>query len=190
MSDKEDMSMTDEQWDSRIGKVQLWIKEHRPLIKENEDVADSVDIIKMNIKRGVKRPQMRKKYWSSILLEGRSLHDYDWPIRKGKESNLPQHVQTSLTELGNLVSAAYTDFWNSNELIQQITVVSDRNKELGGSTFDDAETYAKGKVLAARQRFTKYFTGGRWDGNLNLEDGFNISPPENEDDDSGDSDDS
>ena len=111
MSEKDnDMSMNDETWASRIAKVQTWIKEHRELIKSDEDVSDSVDILKMNIKRGNKRSVMRKKYWSSILLEGRTLHE--WPIQKGKESSLPQNVQDSLKQIGKDVTEIYTNFWN------------------------------------------------------------------------------
>lgn len=177
MSDKkeQDMSMDDEAWNSRISKIQDWMKEQKDLIKSDEDVADSVDIIKMNIKRGGKRSQMRKKYWSSILLEGRNLDN--WPIQKGKESSLPQNVQDSLKAIGASVSEAYTAFWNDNEIIQQITVVSDRNKEQGGQTYENAETFAKGRVLAVRQRYTKYFNDGRWDGNFSADDGMSISLP-------------
>ena len=177
MSDKkeQDMSMDDEAWNNRISKIQDWMKEQKDLIKSDEDVADSVDIIKMNIKRGGKRSQMRKKYWSSILLEGRNLDN--WPIQKGKESSLPQNVQDSLKTMGEAVSEAYTSFWNDNAIIQQITVVSDRNKELGGQPYEDAETFAKGRVLAVRQRFTKYFNDGRWNGNFGVEEGLHIEPP-------------
>ena len=175
---EQDMSMDDEAWNNRISKIQDWMKEQKDLIKSDEDVADSVDIIKMNIKRGGKRSQMRKKYWSSILLEGRNLDN--WPIQKGKESSLPQNVQDSLKAIGASVSEVYTSFWNDNEIIQQITVVSDRNKEHGGQPYEDAETFAKGRVLAVRQRFTKYFNDGRWDGNFSAEEGMSISPPPQE----------
>ena len=191
MSDKkeQDMSMDDEAWNNRISKIQDWMKEQKDLIKSDEDVADSVDIIKMNIKRGGKRSQMRKKYWSSILLEGRNLDN--WPIQKGKESSLPQNVQDSLKAIGASVSEAYTAFWNDNEIIQQITVVSDRNKEQGGQTYENAETFAKGRVLAVRQRYTKYFNDGRWDGNFSSEDGMNVSlPPQEETTATGETDDS
>ena len=186
---EQDMSMDNDAWESRISKVQDWMKEQKDLIKSDEDVADSVDIIKMNIKRGGKRANMRKKYWSSILLEGRNLAN--WPIQKGKESSLPQNVQDSLKAIGASVSEVYTSFWNDNEIIQQITVVSDRNKEHGGQPYENAETFAKGRVLAVRQRFTKYFNDGRWDGNLTAEDGLNISPPPAEEgaESSGESDD-
>ena len=170
-----DMSMDDEAWTNRISKIQDYMKEQKTMANEDEDVADSFDIIKMNIKRGSKRPHMRKKYWSSILLEGRNLDN--WPIQKGKESSLPQNVQDSLKSIGEAVSEAYTSFWNDNQIIQQITVVSDRNKELGGQPYEDAETFAKGRVLAVRQRFTKYFNDGRWNGDFNAEDGLSISAP-------------
>ena len=169
------MSMDDEAWTNRISKIQDYMKEQKTMANEDEDVADSFDIIKMNIKRGSKRPQMRKKYWSSILLEGRNLDN--WPIQKGKESSLPQNVQDSLKAIGSAVSEAYTSFWNDHQIIQQITVVSDRNKELGGQPYEDAETFAKGRVLAVRQRFTKYFNDGRWNGDFNAEDGLSISAP-------------
>jgi hypothetical protein len=170
-----DMSMDDEAWTNRISKIQDYMKEQKTMANEDEDVADSFDIIKMNIKRGSKRPHMRKKYWSSILLEGRNLDN--WPIQKGKESSLPQNVQDSLKAIGSAVSEAYTAFWNDHQIIQQITVVSDRNKELGGQPYEDAETFAKGRVLAVRQRFTKYFNDGRWNGDFNAEDGLSISAP-------------
>ena len=173
--EQKDMSMDDEAWTNRISKIQDYMKEQKAMANEDEDVADSFDIIKMNIKRGSKRPQMRKKYWSSILLEGRNLDN--WPIQKGKESSLPQNVQDSLKAIGSAVSDAYTAFWNDHQIIQQITVVSDRNKELGGQPYEDAETFAKGRVLAVRQRFTKYFNDGRWNGDFSAEDGLTISAP-------------
>ena len=173
--EQKDMSMDDEAWTNRISKIQDYMKEQKTMANEDEDVADSFDIIKMNIKRGSKRPQMRKKYWSSILLEGRNLDN--WPIQKGKESSLPQNVQDSLKAIGSAVSEAYTSFWNDHQIIQQITVVTDRNKELGGQPYEDAETFAKGRVLAVRQRFTKYFNDGRWNGDFSAEDGLSISAP-------------
>jgi len=177
MSDNKDkdMSMNDEDWTNRISKIQDYMKEQKELAKTDEDVADSFDIMKMNIKRGAKRANMRKKYWSSILLEGRNLPH--WPIQKGKESSLPQNVQDSLKTMGEAVSEAYTSFWNDNAIIQQITVVSDRNKQKGGQVYTDASEFAKGRVLAVRQRYTKYFNDGRWNGNYDSEEGMTISLP-------------
>ena len=62
-------------------------------------------------------------------------------------------------------------------IIQQIAVVSDRNKELGGSPHENAEEFAKGRGLAVRQRFTKYFNDGRWNGDFTVDDGLSISAP-------------
>lgn len=175
MSDENEMHMDDGAWTSRIEKITTYINKHGKELRKDEDSADSLDIIEMNINRGNKRPNMRKKYWSSILLEGRSLDN--WPIKKGKESSLPQNVQTALTDLGAAVQEAYTNFWNDNPIVQQVEVISDRNKEQGGSPYESAEEYAKGKVMAVRQRFTKYYNDERWSGDFTLDDGFNISPP-------------
>ena len=176
MSEEKDMKMSDDDWNNRITKVQTWMKEHKDLIKSDEEISDSVSILKMNIKRGEKRAEMRKKYWNSILLEGRNLPE--WPIQKGKESSLPQHVQQSLKDISAAVVEAYTEFWNDNAIIQQIAVVSDRNK---------ADEFAKGRGLAVRQRFTKYFNDDRWDGQFDLDAGFGISPPESEEEESTES---
>jgi hypothetical protein len=181
-TNEKDLSMDDETWENRISRITQWMKEHRALIKEDEDVSDSVDILKMNIKRGGKRAHMRKKYWSSILLEGRNLHE--WPIQKGKESTLPQNVQDSLKEIGISIHDVYVAFWNDNSIVQTIAVVSDRNKSQGGQSHPDAETYAKGRVLAVRQRMTKYFNDGRWDGNYNAEEGIEIGLPPNDEEES------
>ena len=178
MSETKDMKMNDDDWNNRIQKVQKWIKEHKDLIKSDEEISDSVDILKMNIKRGNKRDDNRKKYWNSILLEGRNLPE--WPIQKGKESSLPQHTQQSLKDISAAVIEAYTEFWNEHEIIQQVAVISDRNKESGGSPHENANEFAKGRGLAVRQRFTKYFNDDRWDGHFDLEAGFSIEPPESE----------
>jgi len=185
MSDEKDMKMSDDDWNNRITKVQTWMKEHKDLIKSDEEISDSVSILKMNIKRGDKRSEMRKKYWNSILLEGRNLPE--WPIQKGKESSLPQHVQQSLKDISAAVVEAYTEFWNENEIIQQVAVISDRNKEVGGSPHENADEFAKGRGLAVRQRFTKYFNDERWDGQFDLEAGFSIEPPESDEEESDES---
>tara|TARA_R110000751_G_scaffold232398_1_gene333482 strand:- start:129 stop:758 length:630 start_codon:yes stop_codon:yes gene_type:complete len=188
MSDKKekDLSMTDEKWDKRIGRIENFLndKGNKAFLKSTPDIEDAVDLIRMNIKRGNRTSDKRKNLWNQILIEGREWtmenHDsltMDWPVSIGKESNLPQNVQISIKGLASLVEETYTTFWNENPIVQQITVVSDRNKELGGSPHENAEDYAHGKGLAVKQRFTKYFNDGRWNGELNVEEGFNISPP-------------
>jgi hypothetical protein len=189
MSEENELFMDDDAWNHRItDKVQPYMnsKEMKEMAKADEEIEDSFAVIKMNIKRGNKRPDMRKKYWNSILLEGRNLPN--WPIKKGKESNLPIEVQNARDEIGELVFAAHVEFWNNNPIIQHLAVISDRNKELGGSPFPSAEEYASTREVAAKQRVVKYYNANRWTGDFSIEDGLNISPPPQEEE--GDSDES
>ena len=182
--EKKDLSMTDEKWNKRIGNIVEWLDDplNKKFLSSTEDIEDAVDLIRMNIKRGNRTADKRKNLWNQILIEGRDFTvengaGVDWPVAVGKESNLPQHVQTSLKSLDSQVQEIYTAFWNDNPIIQQIVVVSDRNKDLGGSPHADAEAFAAGKGLAVKQRFTKYFNENRWNGELNVEEGFNVKAP-------------
>ena len=183
---EKDLSMDNETWEKRTGRITEWLdlEENQSFLSSNEDIEDAVDLIRMNIKRGNRTADKRKNLWNQILIEGRDwtvekqpLLEVNWPVAVGKESSLPPHVQESIKAISDMVESAYADFWNSNPIVQQITVISDRNKELGGSPFETSADYADGKGLAIKQRFTKYFNDKRWDGAVDLEAGFNISPP-------------
>ena len=183
---EKDLSMDNETWEKRTGRITEWIDldANQAFLTSNEDIEDAVDLIRMNIKRGNRTADKRKNLWNQILIEGRDwtvekqeLLTVNWPVAVGKESSLPPHVQESIKAISDMVESAYADFWNNNPIVQQITVISDRNKELGGSPFETSADYADGKGLAIKQRFTKYFNDKRWDGSVDLEAGFNISPP-------------
>tara|TARA_R110002167_G_scaffold363802_1_gene584714 strand:+ start:574 stop:1206 length:633 start_codon:yes stop_codon:yes gene_type:complete len=183
---EKDLSMDNETWEKRTGRITDWLdlEENQAFLTSNEDIEDAVDLIRMNIKRGNRTADKRKNLWNQILIEGRDwtteqqeLLTVNWPVAVGKESSLPPHVQESIKAISDMVESAYADFWNNNPIVQQITVISDRNKELGGSPFETSADYADGKGLAIKQRFTKYFNDKRWDGAVDLEAGFNISPP-------------
>ena len=183
MSNEKDMSMNDNTWEANIAKVQAFLKEYKTVLAGNEEAQESVNIIKSQIKRGAKHPNRRKKFWHAIRVEGGDLEDLfeegavKWPVQKGKQSSLPANVQASLALISTEAHTAYVNFWNDNAIVQSTSIVSDRNKELGGSSYTTAEDYADARVLAIKQRFTKHYTNEqRWDGEYNVE-GFNISPP-------------
>ena len=178
-----DMSMKDNVWEANIAKVQGFLKEFKTELAGNEEAQESVGIIKSQIKRGNKHPNRRKKFWHAIRVEGGDLEDLfeegeiKWPVQKGKQSSLPANVQASLAQISEVAHEAYVTFWNDNPIVQSTSIVSDRNKELGGSSYATAEEYADARVLAIKQRFTKHYTNQqRWDGEYNVE-GFNIAPP-------------
>jgi len=183
MSNEKDMSMNDNTWEANIAKVQAFLKEYKTVLAGNEEAQESVNIIKSQIKRGAKHPNRRKKFWHAIRVEGGDLEDLfeeeqiKWPVQKGKQSSLPANVQASLAQISVEAHEAYVNFWNDNAIVQSTSIVSDRNKELGGSSYTNAEDYADARVLAIKQRFTKHYTNEqRWNGEFNVED-FNIAPP-------------
>ena len=178
MSDDKDMSMTDEQWTKVITPIEQHYKDHQKELKADkvngEDWGESLTIIRSQIKRGNKNAANRVKYYTLIKDEGRDLPH--WPVKKGQASKLPQNLQDSLEVMGDALQEAYAAFWDANPIVQATSIISDRNKTLGGSQYTTGEAFAQSRVLAMRQRFVKHFTSGRWDGEYNA-DGMTITPP-------------
>ena len=192
-SEKKDMSMTDEVWESRTQHIVEFltpakIKELKADAKAEsaealEEMTESIALIKSQLKRGNKSSGNRVKYYNIIKEEGREIEG--WPVRQGHRSTQPQHVQDSMTEMKGLAQTAFEAFWNDNPIVQVTALISDRNTTLGGSPYPNASAYAKAKVAALSQRFIKHATAQkdddgnllepRWDGIFSLE-GMTISP--------------
>jgi len=183
---EKDLSMTDEAWNKRIARIEEFLTHegNQEFLSSSDDIIDAVELIQMNIRRGNRTATKRKNLWNQILIEGRDwtmekqeLLASDWPVAVGKESNLPAHAQQSLKTMEKLIEDAYANFWNNNPIVQLTSVISDRNKTQGGSPFENALDFASGRGTAVKQRFTKYFTDKRWDGNFDVESGMTIAPP-------------
>ena len=183
---EKDLSMTDEAWNKRTGRITAFLEHegNQDFLKSSEDIQDAVDLINMNIRRGNRKADTRKNLWNQILIEGRewtvekgAAVAMDWPVGIGAESKLPAHVQESLKTMIGDYEAACVAFWESNPIVQTLAIYSDRNKERGGQPLPDAETFGKNRALAMKQRYTKFFNEGRWDGNYSSEDGLTISLP-------------
>lgn len=183
---EKDLSMTDEAWNKRTGRITAFLEHegNQKFLKSNEDIQDAVDLINMNIRRGNRKADTRKNLWNQILIEGRNWTQekgadvaMDWPVGIGAESKLPAHVQESLKLMIGDYEAACVAFWDSNPIVQTLAIYSDRNKERGGQPLPDSATFGKNRALAMKQRYTKFFNEGRWDGNYSSEDGLTISLP-------------
>ena len=161
--------------------------------EELEDALESVKLIRSQLKRGNKSAKNRVKYYDTIKTEGRmflkannGFHEFGWPVQRGQTSKLDEHIQTSLSTMEEMALPVFISLWNDNPIIQVTSLISDRNKTAGGSTYANAEAFAKAKVLALRQRFVKHGVGQedkdgvtqepRWDGIFNI-DGMTIQPP-------------
>tara|TARA_R100000808_G_C2111797_1_gene125658 strand:+ start:138 stop:797 length:660 start_codon:yes stop_codon:yes gene_type:complete len=190
-----DMSMTDDEWNRPTGRITEWmtpakIKEIKAAFKDDaealEDATQGIALIKSQIKRGNNNSKNRVKYYDVIKTEGRAFLSFGWPIQRGQQSKLPEHMQESLNEMCDAAHPVFVELWNNNPIIQVTSLISDRNKTSGGSTYADAESFAKAKVLALRQRFVKHGTAqkdkdgveheARWDGNFDIG-GMTIAPP-------------
>ena len=197
---EKDLSMTDEKWNSRVERIEafLSLEGNQEFLNSSEDIQDAVELIRMNIKRGNRDSTKRKNLYHQIRIEGMDwkVENYDtletsWPVGHGQTSSLPVEVQGNLDAIVKMVEDAHIEFWNNNPIIQQVSIISDRNKEMGGSPFENALDFAAGKAFAVKTRWTKFYTDKRWDGTLDLEAGFGINPPSvEESDDSGESDES
>ena len=186
INEKKDLSMEDEEWNSRVEDVETFLAHagNQAFLSSDETIEDGVELIRMNIRRGNRNPAKRKTFWKQILDEGREWKkehgadvEMDWPTSQGKPSTLPPHVQQSTTDIYNMTFDASIDYWNNNQIVQITSIRSGRNKEEGGQPYADAEEYAKTRAFAMKQRFVKLFNDGRWDGNYSLEDGMTISLP-------------
>ena len=177
--------MKAERWNNGSTKIETWIENHEDL-RDDDEYADSFDLIELNLRRGARNPAKRLKFWNQILAEGRDFPaELNWPIKQGKESNLPNFVRISLTELGN---AEYNDHHNlavSTDVLDR-QFISSRNTEHGGvqySTLDNgAELYASAKKTSTIQRFTKLYNKEQWNGKTGSD--MIIMPPTTQDDDS------
>ena len=125
---EKDLSMTDEAWNKRIGRIEefLNLEGNQEFLNSSDDIIDAVELINMNIRRGNRNAEKRKNLWNQILIEGRDwtvektdgMLAMDWPVSIGKESNLPAHAQASLKTIKKLVAEAYAEFWNSIQLFK------------------------------------------------------------------------
>ena len=200
-----DMSMSDKEWQraqdcgdflttAKVNEIKAaFTEEYGADSEELEDALESIKLIRSQVKRGNKSAKNRVKYYDTIKTEGRmfskngnGFHEFGWPVQRGQTSKMEAHVQESLTAMEDAALPVFIALWNDNPIIQVTSLISDRNKTAGGSTYDTAEAFAKAKVLALRQRFVKHAIPSedkdgvthepRWDGIFNIE-GMTIAPP-------------
>jgi hypothetical protein len=160
-------TMTPEKIEANHAKVQGWMDNH-PELADDEEYVDSIELIELCLRRMIRSPQKAVKNWSQICTEGRDFpEELGWPVRQGKESNLPSHVRTSVALYkADAVADAYTIADTTGILGR--TFVNTKNQEIGGMVYSElengAELYAKSQGTSTSQRFTKLFNDKRWNG--------------------------
>ena len=148
-------------------KIQSWLDAH-PNLADDDEYVDSVELIELCLRRMIRNPDKAVKNWSQICTEGRDFPlELEWPIKQGKESNLPTFVRTSVAHHANNAYEEALDYAENSTILER-TFVNTKNEEIGGLCYADlengAELYAKGQKTSTSQRFTKLFNDKRWNG--------------------------
>tara|TARA_R110002167_G_scaffold235136_1_gene440392 strand:+ start:5506 stop:6081 length:576 start_codon:yes stop_codon:yes gene_type:complete len=157
---------TDAKWAEKVELLQAWIK----LNKKDESLEDTIDQLKLNIKRGNKNMDKRPKAWASMLAECRDVAGT--PIGgTGGNSNYPQEVQdvlelvhAGLVEERKPAHGKYTslvEFRRSNKTEK----VNGKDEKIETRTrfnnaTDRAEAWADGRISMLK----KLFDEEKWDG--------------------------
>ena len=159
-NDKKERKWTDEEWTTATNPLNDWIKEN----KNNEEMEDTIDSLKLNIKRGMKNAAKRAKAWSSMLLEMRGIEGS--PIGgKGAASTLPANVQTTLKEIRTALieerQKAFGDM-TSKILVRRKGKGDDQVSFFYANALEEATSWANGRIAALK----KEYNANDWDGTL------------------------
>jgi hypothetical protein len=163
----EQKTMTPEKIEANHAKVQAFLDSH-PELANDEEYVDSVELIELCLRRMIRSPEKAVKNWSQICTEGRDFPEaLGWPVRQGKESNLPTHVRTSVAQYKADAIADAAEYAANSSILER-TFVNTKNQEIGGMCLADLENgielYTKSQGTSTSQRFTKLFGDKRWNG--------------------------
>ena len=176
--------MTQEKIEANHAKVQAFLDNH-PELADDEEYVDSVELIELCLRRMIRNPDKAVKNWNQICTEGRDFPpSLNWPIRQGKESNLPAEVRASVAQYKAEAIADAEIIVAGTSILERI-FVNTKNETIGGMRYSDlengAELYVKSQGTSTAQRFTKMYGKGttdpehRWNG-LHGEDAVFYNP--------------
>ena len=159
-NEKKERQWTDDEWTTATNPLKDWIKEN----KSNEEMEDTIDSLKLNIKRGVKNATKRAKAWASMLLEMRGIEDS--PIGgKGMASTLPANVQASLKEIRTALieerQKAFGDM-TSKILVRRKGKGDDQVSFFYANALEEATSWANGRIASLK----KEYNANDWDGTI------------------------
>ena len=159
-NEKKERQWTDDEWTTATNPVKDWIKVN----KSNEEMEDTIDALKLNIKRGVKNATKRAKAWASMLLEMRGIEGS--PIGgKGMASTLPANVQTSLKEIRTALieerQKAFGDM-TSKILVRRKGKGDEQQSFFYANALEEATSWANGRIASLK----KEYNANDWDGTI------------------------
>jgi hypothetical protein len=139
-----DYSMNDEDWNKRKNKVTTYLESH--------DLGDMEQVIQWNLNQGDTNEENRKRFWTSITTLFGMLPDS--PISRGRESDLPEEVQQSITTVAVSYAEAYTAAFASHPLFGEVVR---KHGKSGGGTYANNDEYNESLQKQMRGRLTGYY---------------------------------
>ena len=178
-----DYTMDDETWNSRKSKVTTYMDTH-------DLDAGMKSVIEWNITSGDAQPENRKRFWTAITTLFGMLDDS--PITRGRQSDLPDEIQSTITSectlFGNAHAALFASEINFEAIIR-------KHGKSGGGEYENGAEYGDTQAKSLKTKLTRYYrnslhmvnesdkykdTECTWDGSVAKNGKLNIVEPVNQ----------
>ena len=139
-----DYSMDDLKWSKNESKVLTYL--------ENNDVGDMQAVIEWNLNQGRDDKENRKRFWTNITNLFAMLPNS--PISRGRESDLPEEVQQSITQIAAQYAQAFSAPFVTDPLYGEIVR---KHGKSGGGVYANVEEYEATLAKSMKSRLTTYY---------------------------------
>jgi len=143
-----DYSMDDPKWAKNENKVRVYLRDNA----ENPVVAGMTPVIEWNLEQGANDKENRKRFWTNITNLFGMLPNS--PISRGRESDLPEEVQQSITTIAANYADAASAFFATDPLYGEIVR---KHGKSGGGKYSDIAEYAATLEKSMKSRLTTYY---------------------------------
>jgi hypothetical protein len=143
-----DYSMDDPKWSKNQNRVNVYMNDPA----NEEHVGGMRAVIEWNLEQGQNDPDNRKRFWTNITNLFAMLPNN--PIGRGRESDLPEAVQQSITQIAAQYASAYSAVFSTDPLFSEIVR---KHGKSGGGVYADADEYAESLEKSMKSRLTTYY---------------------------------
>ena len=143
-----DYSMDDQKWSKNENKV----REYLANPANDEHVGGMAAVIEWNLEQGLNDVENRKRFWTNITNLFAMLPNS--PISRGRESNLPEGVQQSITQIAVQYAEAFSAPFATDPLFGEIVR---KHGKSGGGQYADSDAYSAYLEKQMRSRLTGYY---------------------------------
>jgi len=137
-------AMNDEKWNKNENKVNLYL--------DKNDVGDMRAVIEWNLEQGRNDVENRKRFWNNITNLFAMLPNS--PISRGRESDVPEEIQQSITQIAVQYAEAFSAPFATDPLYGEIVR---KHGKSGGGVYADVEEYEATLLKSMKSRLTGYY---------------------------------